>query len=197
MTYLAQIEALLFVAGEEGLKIRDLASLLDLTPSALQQQLEKLSDKYQNDSSSALFLVETASTYKIVTKDSFAPLLKEFAKAPINQTLSRASLEVLSIIAYKQPITRVEVDDIRGVNSSGAISKLLAFELIKENGKKEVPGRPNLYITTDYFLDYMGINQLDQLVDASSIELVDEETSLFAEESSDMKTTVEKETYEN
>ena len=81
----------------------------------------------------------------------------------MNQSLSRAALETLSIIAYKQPITRIEVDDIRGVNSSGAISKLLSFELIREDGKKEVIGRPNLYVTTDYFLDYMGINHLDEL----------------------------------
>ena len=86
---------------------------------------------------------------------------------------------MLSIIAYKQPITRIEVDAIRGVNSSGAISKLQAFGLIKEIGKKEVIGRPKLYATTDYFLDYMGINHLDELVDASNIQLVDQELTLF------------------
>ena len=74
----------------------------------------------------------------------------------MNQSLSRAALETLSIIAYKQPITRVEVDDIRGVNSSGAITKLLSFDLIREDGKKEVIGRPNLYVTTEYFLDTWG-----------------------------------------
>ncbi|MEX2803533.1 SMC-Scp complex subunit ScpB [Streptococcus sp. H31] len=179
MSYLSQIEALLFVAGEDGLSLRDLALMLDLTPTALQQQLEKLEQRYQEDDDSCLCLKETANTYKLVTKAAYADLLRRYAKAPINQSLSRASLEVLSIIAYKQPVTRIEIDDIRGVNSSGALNKLQAFGLIREAGKKEVIGRPNLYATTDYFLDYMGINHLDQLPDISGIEIKEEETALF------------------
>lgn len=179
MTYLSQIEALLFVAGEDGLSLRNLATMVNLTPTALQQQLEKLSDKYQNDKDSSLSLIESANTYKLVTKDEYWELLKTFAKAPMNQSLSRASLEVLSIIAYKQPITRIEIDEIRGVNSSGALSKLLAFELIKEAGKKEVIGRPNLYVTSDYFLDFMGINDLNELIDISEVDIQEQETELF------------------
>ncbi|MBA2796440.1 SMC-Scp complex subunit ScpB [Streptococcus porcinus] len=179
MTHLSQIEALLFVSGEEGLSLRQLANLIHLSPTALQQQMEKLAEKYEEDADSALCLMESAQTYKLVTKNAYAELLKSFAKAPINQSLSRASLEVLSIIAYKQPITRLEIDDIRGVNSSGALSKLLAFELVREAGKKEVIGRPNLYVTTDYFLDYMGINHLDDLIDVSSLEIEDQEIALF------------------
>ena len=108
-------------------------------------------------------------------------MLREYSKAPINQSLSRAALETLSIIAYKQPITRMEVDEIRGVNSSGAISKLQIFDLIRENGKKEVLGRPNLYVTTDYFLDYMGINSLEELPIVEETELIAEESQLFTE----------------
>ena len=182
MNYLAQLEALLFVAGEDGLSLRQMAELVNLTPTALTQQLDKLAEKYAQDETSALDLLQTAQTYKLVTKDGFAELLRDYAKAPVNQSLSRASLEVLSIIAYKQPITRIEVDDIRGVNSSSAITKLMSFGLIKIIGKKEVIGTPNLYATTDYFLDYMGINHLDELVDASSIELVDDEITLFSED---------------
>ena len=107
--------------------------------------------------------------------------MREYSKAPINQSLSRAALETLSIIAYKQPITRIEVDEIRSVNSSGAISKLQIFDLIRENGKKEVLGRPNLYVTTDYFLDYMGINSLEELPVVEETELITEESQLFAE----------------
>ena len=84
--------------------------------------------KYEADEDSALYLLESSNTYKLVTKPDFASLLRDYSKTPINQSLSRASLEVLSIVAYKQPITRAEVDDIRGVNSSGAIAKLQAFE---------------------------------------------------------------------
>ncbi|MDP5884742.1 SMC-Scp complex subunit ScpB [Streptococcus mutans] len=179
MTPLSKIEALLFVAGEDGLSLRQLATLLDIPITALLQQLEKMAQKYERDDNSALSLLESSKTYKLVTKKDYADLLRQYSKTPINQSLSRASLEVLSIIAYKQPITRIEVDNIRGVNSSSAISKLQAFDLIQEAGKKEVLGRPNLYVTSDYFLDYMGINSLEELPDASSIELKDEEFTLF------------------
>ncbi|AMF84874.1 segregation/condensation protein B [Streptococcus mutans] len=179
MTPLSKIEALLFVAGEDGLSLCQLATLLDIPVTALLQQLEKMAQKYERDDNSALSLLESSKTYKLVTKKDYADLLRQYSKTPINQSLSRASLEVLSIIAYKQPITRIEVDNIRGVNSSSAISKLQAFDLIQEAGKKEVLGRPNLYVTSDYFLDYMGINSLEELPDASSIELKDEEFTLF------------------
>ena len=181
MSKLAEIEALLFVAGEDGLRVRQIAELLSIPPTGVTQSLEKLAEKYQKDEDSSLALLETSNTYKIVTKQDFAELLREYSKAPINQSLSRAALETLSIIAYKQPITRMEVDEIRGVNSSGAISKLQIFDLICENGKKEVPGRPNLYVTTDYFLDYMGINSLEELPIVEETELIAEESQLFTE----------------
>ena len=181
MSTLAKIEALLFVAGEDGIRVRQLAELLSLPPTGIQQSLEKLAQKYEKDPDSSLALIETGGAYRLVTKPQFAAILKEYSKAPINQSLSRAALETLSIIAYKQPITRVEIDDIRGVNSSGALAKLLAFELVREDGKKEVIGRPNLYVTTDYFLDYMGINHLDELPIVEETELVAEESQLFIE----------------
>lgn len=181
MSKLAEIEALLFVAGEDGLRVRQLADLLSIPPTGVIQSLEKLAEKYRKDEDSSLALLETSNAYKIVTKQDFADLLWEYSKAPINQSLSRAALETLSIIAYKQPITRIEVDEIRGVNSSGAISKLQIFDLIRENGKKEVLGRPNLYVTTDYFLDYMGINSLEELPVVEETELITEEGQLFVE----------------
>jgi segregation and condensation protein B len=181
MSKIAEMEALLFVAGEDGLKVRQIADLLSLPPTGVIQSLEKLAQKYEADSDSSLALMETASTYKLVTKSQHADLLREYSKSPMNQSLSRAALETLSIIAYKQPITRVEVDQIRGVNSSGAISKLLSFELIREDGKKEVIGRPNLYVTTDYFLDYMGINHLEELPIVEETELIGQESQLFTE----------------
>lgn len=181
MSKLAEIEALLFVAGEDGLRVRQIAELLSIPPTGVTQSLEKLAEKYQKDEDSSLALLETSNTYKIVTKQDFAELLREYSKAPINQSLSRSALETLSIIAYKQPITRMEVDEIRGVNSSGAISKLQIFDLIRENGKKEVLGRPNLYVTTDYFLDYMGINSLEELPIVEETELMAEESQLFTE----------------
>ena len=163
-SHLARLEALLFVAGEDGLSLRTMAQLLEIPVTGLTQSLEKLQAKYKADEDTALCL------------------LRDYSKTPINQSLSRASLEVLSIVAYKQPITRAEVDDIRGVNSSGAIAKLQAFGLIREAGKKDAVGRPNLYATTDYFLDYIGINSLDELVAIDQLELEEQETSLFRED---------------
>lgn len=181
MSKLAQLEVLLFIAGEEGLTVRSLAEMLAVQPSAVLQQLEKLADKYEKDSDSGLALLESANHYRLVSKKEYADLLRLYSKTPMNQSLSRASLETLSIIAYKQPITRVEIDEIRGVNSSGAVSKLQAFDLIREAGKKEVLGRPNLYVTTEYFLDYMGINHLEELPVVTELELSEEETELFGE----------------
>ena len=181
-SHLARLEALLFVAGEDGLSLRTMAQLLEMPVTGLTQSLEKLQAKYEADEDSALCLLESSNTYKLVTKADFASLLREYSKTPINQSLSRASLEVLSIIAYKQPITPAGLDAIRGVNSSGAITKLQAFDLVREAGKKDAVGRPNLYATTDYFLDYMGINSLDELVAIDQLELEDQETSLFKEE---------------
>lgn len=181
-SHLARLEALLFVAGEDGLSLRTMAQLLEMPVTGLTQSLDKLQAKYEADEDSSLCLLESSNTYKLVTKANFASLLREYSKTPINQSLSRASLEVLSIIAYKQPITRAEVDAIRGVNSSGAITKLQAFDLVREAGKKDAVGRPNLYATTDYFLDYMGINSLDELVAIDQLELEDQEISLFKEE---------------
>jgi len=181
MSKLAEIEALLFVVGEDGLKVHQLAEILSLPPTGVIQSLEKLAEQYEANPDSSLTLLETSKTYKLVTKPEFAEILRAYSRAPINQSLSRAALETLSIIAYKQPITRIEIDDIRGVNSSGALAKLLAFELVREDGKKEVIGRPNLYVTTDYFLDYMGINHLDELPIVEETELVAEESQLFIE----------------
>ncbi|URZ88223.1 SMC-Scp complex subunit ScpB [Floricoccus penangensis] len=179
MNKTAMLEVLLFVAGEEGLTIRDLASLMSISPQATQQQIDKLKEKYENDEESALTIIETASRYRLTSKDIFKELLQHYAKTPINQSLSKAALEVLSIIAYKQPLTRIEVDNIRGVNSQGAITTLLTFDLIKVIGKKEVIGSPNLYATTDFFLDYLGINSLEELPQVDESKLDIEEVSLF------------------
>lgn len=180
MSRLAEIEALLFIAGEEGLSLRDLAQVLELPRTGLVQSLEKLTAKYEADEDSSLMLLQSANKYRLVTKENHNELLRRYAKTPVNQTMSRALLETLSIIAYKQPITRVEIDEIRGVNSSSAITKLLAFGLIQDVGRKEVAGRPRLYATTDYFLDFLGINDLNELPAVETLDLTQEAGELFA-----------------
>ena len=182
MNKTAELEALLFVTGEEGLSLRDLSGLLTITPSAIIQQIEKLSQKYQADPESALTIIETAGKYRLATKDKLNDLLQHYAKTPMNQSLSKAALEVLAIIAYKQPLTRIEVDAIRGVNSSGTMATLQAFDLIEVIGKKEVIGNPNLYATTPHFLDYIGINTLEELPEINEESLMNiDDVDIFNE----------------
>ena len=139
--YLAKIEALV-CSGEDGIRVRQLAELLSLPPTGIQQSLEKLSQKYEKDLDSSLDLIETGGAYRLVTKPQFSEILKEYSKAPINQSLSRAALETLSIIAYKQPITRIEIDAIRGSTQWG-FGEVAGLWLDTRRREKEVLGRPN------------------------------------------------------
>lgn len=177
----ATLELLLFVAGEEGLELNQLSELSGMSKFACEQQIERLIEKYQGDEESALTIIETAGKYKLATKDSFADILKNYAKTPLNQSISRSALEVLSIIAYKQPITRLEIDQLRGVNSSGTLSTLHAYDLVEKTGTLEVVGRPGLYGTTEFFLDYIGINDLSELPEIDESQFIGEKQVLFNE----------------
>ena len=103
--------------------------------------------------------------------------IKKLYKERNKQKLSRASLETLAIIAYRQPITRLEIEEIRGVDSSGVIHHLLDLELISIRGKKEVPGRPFLYVTTKKFLEYFGLNSLEDLPNLEEFSQINKELS--------------------
>lgn len=177
----ATLELLLFVTGEEGLELNQLSELSGMSKFACEQQIERLIEKYQADEESALTIIETAGKYKLATKDSFADILKNYAETPLNQSLSRSALEVLSIIAYKQPITRLEIDQLRGVNSSGVLSTLRAYDLVEKTGTLEVVGRPGLYGTTEFFLDYIGINDLSELPEIDESQFIGEKQVLFNE----------------
>ncbi|MDR0297339.1 MAG: SMC-Scp complex subunit ScpB [Streptococcaceae bacterium] len=175
MTPRAKIEALLFVAGEEGVTLSDLSLLSELTLTACQQQLEALRTDYAKNKLSALTIIQTADKYRLTTKEELAPVLQSYAKTAVNQSLSKSAVEVLSIVAYKQPITRLEIDTLRGVNSSSILSNLRLHGLIESKGQLEAPGRPTLYGTTEFFLDFLGINRLDELPPTISIDETDVE----------------------
>lgn len=179
----AKIEALLFVAGEEGLTLPDLSALTELSITACQEQITKLNKTYQSRQDSALTIIKTAEHFRLTTKENFEDLLKTYAKSAVNQSLSKSAQDVLAIIAYKQPITRLEIDNYRGVSSSGVLTTLRAFGLINVAGHLEAPGRPSLYATTDFFLDYLGINELSDLPPVSEDSAEDEaaESALFGE----------------
>lgn len=172
--YISVLEGLLFVAGDDGITLEEASYILELERSAVRQLLDELKKRLE-DENSGLELLLTASHYKLVTKASLKSYIEKYAVSPYSSQLSQASLETLAIIAYKQPVTRVDIESIRGVQSSGSIQKLLLRDLIEEAGRLETPGHPKLYKTTAYFMDYFGLESLDALPDASDLFDLDSE----------------------
>ena len=172
--YISVLEGLLFVAGDDGITLEEASYILELEKSAVRQLLDELKKRLE-DENSGLELLLTASHYKLVTKASLKSYIEKYAVSPYSSQLSQASLETLAIIAYKQPVTRVDIESIRGVQSSGSIQKLLLRDLIEEAGRLDSPGRPKLYKTTAYFMDYFGLESLDALPDASDLFDLDSE----------------------
>lgn len=179
----ALIEALLFVAGEEGLSLTELSGLLDVSTQESYAQMVELQKKY-NSSDSGITLIEVGEKYKLATKKEFSESIKKYASSSIAGNLSQPALETLAIIAYKQPLTRLDVEEIRGVQSSGAIQTLKLRGLIEESGRINAPGRPFLYRTTHYFMNYFGLKNLADLPDIEELEKTREdenESDLFFE----------------
>jgi segregation and condensation protein B len=157
----AVLEALLFVAGEP-VALGSIIKAAEMQESEAKRLMGELILDYK-DRNSGIKIVEIADGYQMVTDPDLAIWIKRFKN--INQTnkLSQPALETLAIIAYKQPITKLEIDQLRGVNSDGAVKSLLDKRLIKIIGKKETPGRPFLYGTTKEFLQYFGLKNLADL----------------------------------
>ena len=156
------LEALLFVTAEPIPVTRFLALLGAVTKQDVDQALASLAQDYEQEGR-GLQLAEVAGGYRIVTKAEFAPWLKRLEKVKSPSKLSRSALESLAIIAYKQPIVRAEVEQIRGVETSGVIRTLLERKLVRIVGRKEEPGRPIMYGTTKFFLEHFGLRDLSQL----------------------------------
>ncbi|ANU28062.1 SMC-Scp complex subunit ScpB [Planococcus versutus] len=162
MTLSSKIEALLFVAGDDGLTFKQLQFLTESETEELQSAINELSERY-TFSISGIELRELAGIFQLVTKQEVAEIIQKLVDNPPVQALSQASLEVLAIIAYKQPITRIEVEDMRGVKSEKALQTLSAKGLVQELGRVEGTGRAILYGTTNEFLNYFGLKNLDEL----------------------------------
>ena len=126
----------------------------------LQVILEELKEEYQSRN---LQILEVADGYQLCTRHEFNEWIRKFLKLDRSSRLSQPSLDTLSIIAYKQPLTRQEIDDIRGVDSSGVVKTLLEKKVIGPAGRKKVPGRPIMYRTTQKFLEYFGLKDLSDL----------------------------------
>lgn len=159
----ANLEALLYAAGDNGLEEQNLIEMLEIDGETLDKVAENLQRKLTKNSDSGLQLIHIAHTYKLTTSPQTAKIIEKYFQKDLTKNLSQSALEILAIVAYRQPITRVEIDDIRGVNSSGALQTLVWRGLIKADGKKDAPGHPKLYVTTDYFLQYFNYHSLADL----------------------------------
>lgn len=189
----AIIEAVLFVSGE-ALSVARLASVIGTVSKAeVDVALKALQEQLAHDSR-GIQLVKVAGGYRLVTKPDYAPWLKRLDKAKAAQKLSRSALESLAIIAYKQPLVRAEIEEIRGVETSGVLRTLLERKLVRIVGRKEVPGRPIMYGTTKFFLEHFGLEDLGQLPplrefkelgEAEQAHLPIEDTSPIGETNSD------------
>lgn len=180
----AILESILFAAGDEGLTIKQIAEILEIDGSDAKELVQSLKEKYEGDDSRGIQIIELAGTFQLATKKEFALYLKKLVESPHLSTLSQAALETLAIIAYKQPITRLEIEEIRGVKTERALQTLIGRALIKEVGRAEGAGRPILYGTTKEFLDYFGLKSLDELPplpENVEEEYVQEEVDLFLE----------------
>lgn len=179
------VEALIF-AADEPLPLKQVQELGDVKPSQIKKIVDSLNLEYKQ-TGRAFQIVEAAGGYQMVTRDNYSGYLRKMFQKKIKSRLSQAALETLSVIAFKQPVSRVEVDAIRGVNSDGVVHTLLERKLITIAGRAEGAGRPLLYKTTKEFLRYFGINDISDLPKPRELEELLRENTDKAAESPDLK----------
>jgi segregation and condensation protein B len=158
----AILEAILFVSPEPVPVVRLMSIVGTVSKAEVVQALEILRHDLEQ-LGRGIQLVQVAGGYRLVTKQEYGPWLKRMEKAKAAQKLSRSALESLAIIAYKQPLVRAEIEEIRGVETSGVLRTLCERKLVRIVGRKDVPGRPIMYGTTKFFLEHFGLQDLSQL----------------------------------
>lgn len=158
----AVLEGLLFVVGDDGLTMQQIKDIMSLNDDEAKELIMSLKEKYEKDDR-GIRINFLGNTFKLTTKKEHKEYYQKLIENPETNVLSQSALETLAIIAYNEPITRLMVDEIRGVSSREMIKKLVAKGLVKEIGRSELPGRPILYQTTSEFLDYFGLASKDEL----------------------------------
>ena len=158
----AVLEGMLFVVGEDGLTINQIKDVLNLEDEEAKKLIISLKEKYESNDR-GIRINYLGNTFKLTTKKEHKDYYQKLIENPETNTLSQAALETLAIIVYNEPITRLMVDEIRGVSSRDMIRKLVAKGLVKEVGRSDMPGRPILYKTTSEFLDYFGLSSKEEL----------------------------------
>jgi segregation and condensation protein B len=170
------IESMIF-SSEQPLSIEKIASILEITKEEVTEIIKILIQEYNHNEMRGIELVETGGGYFFRTKTKYAPYIRKIVMGK-EAELSKATMETLAIIAYKQPITRAEIEHIRGVDSSNPIRSLLEKKLIKIQGRKDVPGRPHVYGTTKEFLKAFGLKDLSELPNLKEIKDIMKENQL-------------------
>ncbi len=165
----AVMEAVLFSMGE-SVDISRLADVIEEDVNTTKELLKQMQARYERDDR-GITLAWFDEAVQLCTKEDMYEYLVKIAKAPKKMTLTDTALETLSIIAYKQPVTRVEVERVRGVNCDHAINKLLEYDLITELGRMDAPGRPLLFGTTEQFLRCFGVRSLEELPELNPVQM--------------------------
>lgn len=174
----AIVEGLLYMVGDDGLKVEQLASVIDKSIEDSETILNSIQSKYSNENF-GIELVNYGKTYKFITKQEVAPYIQALFHTSKPNTLSQSALETLAIIAYKQPITRVEIEELRGVGADMMLRKLQARNLIREAGRSDAPGKPILYEVTEEFMDSFKLYTLNELPDLPEFNSDEENENLF------------------
>lgn len=168
------LEALFFIKGEEGISIDYYSEFMEISLEDAENELSNFQNDYNNKSSS-LVIKRFGKIYKMLVVDKVYKEIKEKLSSKKLTKLSKAAMETLAIIAYNQPISKVEIEEIRGVNSDNIISNLMEKELIYSDKFLDKIGKPKLYETTEYFLDIFGLESLDNLPEVKNDEKIDKD----------------------
>ncbi|HLS67408.1 MAG TPA: SMC-Scp complex subunit ScpB [Pseudogracilibacillus sp.] len=182
--YKGIIEGLLFASGDEGVSLKQIAQTIDLSEKEVAHLIEELRFDYEHKNR-GIMIMQSNEIFHLTTKPEHNEYYKKYMENPRSSRMSQAVLETLAIIAYRQPITRTEIEEIRGVNSDYAVQSLLARSLIEKAGRKDTIGRPVLFKTSKEFLTYFGLSSLDDLPplpEKADKEQFEKEAALFFQE---------------
>ena len=165
----AAIEAILFSMGD-AVELKDLADVLQIDGKTVQKILDDMMVRYEEEDR-GIKIVKLENAYQLCTKNEYYDILSSLVNIPKKHSLTDSLMETLSIVAYKQPVTRQEIEAIRGVSCVHAINRLVEYNLVEELGRLDAPGRPLLFGTTEQFLRSFGVGSLEELPELSAVQV--------------------------
>lgn len=172
------LEGLLFIVGDDGISKDRIKEIMEIDDNKLEELIESLKEEYSNNNR-GIAIEEFGENYKLTTKKEHNEYYQKLVNVSSSDKLSQSSLETLAIIAYNSPITRNDIEEIRGVDCTYVLRKLMFLNLIKECGRSELPGRPILYGITDQLLDYLGVKSIDDIPKPEVVEVLHDDVELY------------------